>query len=144
MWFPKSEKKFLFEWTSLKPGVNTVEVTSSTSSACSGDRGGSITTKLPTSEEVLVGAMSGAALVAKSCGTLIDGKYKMRVTLIAPYLYLVNEKLAIPAPSPKATTTAKLFKITCVKGKTRKSFSGKNPKCPSGYRQILKVVISKS
>lgn len=70
-----------------------------------------------------MGAMSGAAFVAKSCGTLIDGKYKMQVTLIAPYLYLVNDELAIPATSPNAT--AKPLKITCVKGKTKKSFSGK-------------------
>lgn len=137
-------RKFPLEWSLPKPGINSVEVSSTTSSACLGDSGGSITTKLSTGEEVLVGVTSGAASVSNRCGTLIDGRYTMRITMVFPYLDLVKNELTIPAstPSPKAIT--KLFKIICVKGKTKKTYSGKNPKCPSGYKQISKVTISKS
>ena len=42
-----------------------------------------------------------------------------------------------PKPVVKATT------ITCIKGKLTKKVTAVNPKCPTGYKQTAKVLISK-
>ena len=49
---------------------------------------------------------------------------------------LTQEKSAVATPTPKAPSWAQGTKvITCVKGKTKKTVSGFNPKCPSGYKK---------
>jgi hypothetical protein len=50
----------------------------------------------------------------------------------------LQEKKAVPAstPSPTATTKAMTIKkITCVKGKVKKTVKGTNPRCPIGYKK---------
>lgn len=42
---------------------------------------------------------------------------------------------ATPSPS-SSSTTAKVKKITCSKGKVKKVVTGTNPKCPSGYKKM--------
>jgi hypothetical protein len=49
---------------------------------------------------------------------------------------LTQEKSAVATPTPTAPAWAQgTKKITCVKGKTKKTVSGFNPKCPSGYKK---------
>ncbi|MGI9198145.1 MAG: trypsin-like serine protease [Candidatus Nanopelagicaceae bacterium] len=114
---------------------NTVQISSTTASACSGDSGGPITMTLPSGEEVLVAVMSGASQVVNNCGTATNGSFIMRVTTVNPYVNLIQSLLVKPKP--------KTYKITCVKGKTKKFVTGTNPKCPSGYKQTAKVLITK-
>lgn len=132
-------RKYALTWSTLNSNANTVELTSTNSTACSGDSGGPITVKMSTGEEVLIGAMSGAAAVVNRCGTSSSGQYKMRITLIPSYMNLVKDELAASKPTPKPAT--KLIKIICQKGKVKKTITGKNPKCPAGYRQVSKIVV---
>lgn len=121
-----------FDGTALK---KTLDLTSATATGCSGDSGGPITTVLSSGEEVLVGVLSGAAMVQNSCGQKgSDGQFHMLVTMINPYLGEISAILAKSlAIKPTPTPTKKIIKITCVKGKIKKVISGTNPKCPKGY-----------
>lgn len=50
----------------------------------------------------------------------------------------LQEKKVIPTPAPSPTATAKamiLKKITCVKGKVKKTVKGTNPRCPTGFKK---------
>jgi muconolactone delta-isomerase len=50
----------------------------------------------------------------------------------------LQEKKVVPTPTPSPTATAKAMtikKITCVKGKVKKTVKGTNPRCPSGYKK---------
>ena len=129
------------QWNSAKGSTNTVQITSANASACSGDSGGPITAKLPSGEEVLVAAMSGAAAVVNRCGTANNGIYTMRVTVVHPYLNLASEILKTSTPVATAKPTVKSYKITCVKGKVKKFVTGTKPKCPTGYKQTAKVLF---
>lgn len=53
----------------------------------------------------------------------------------------VESSSATPVPSPTSIAPAPVAKkrtITCVKGKTTKKVTGKNPKCPKGYKKKKK------
>jgi hypothetical protein len=114
--------------------VNTFELTSNKASACRGDSGGPITAKLANGEIALLAVMSGAANVQGTCGSLgSDGLYRMRVTLVSPYLKLIPEYTGVPIAEPTPTPVKKIIKITCLKGKVKKVVSGTKPKCPKGY-----------
>lgn len=150
--FSEFTRSYPLQWSATKATSNTYEITSKSASACSGDSGGPITAKLSTGEEVQIAAMSGAAQVVNRCGTQIADSYVMKVTLVYPYLYLVEDLLKNPTPTPSPSATSspsskpivkKTYKITCVKGKVKKYITGTNPKCPSGYKQTAKKLISK-
>jgi hypothetical protein len=50
----------------------------------------------------------------------------------------LQEKKVIPTPAPSPTATAKAMiikKITCVKGKVKKTVKGTNPRCPTGFKK---------
>lgn len=130
-------RKYSLDWrTSGKDAnyKNTYELVSSTATACRGDSGGPITATLQNGEQVLLAVLSGAANVQNSCGTPgLDGLYRMRVTLVHPYLSLVPEYTGVPAAEPSPKPSKKIVKITCVKGKVTKVVSGVKPKCPKGY-----------
>jgi V8-like Glu-specific endopeptidase len=115
-------------------GVNTV--------ACSGDSGGPITHEISGGVEVLIGNLSGAASVTNRCGTkAADGKFYMRMTVGYHYLSLIQSELSKSLAAPAAKS--KTYKITCTKGKIKKSVIGTNPKCPIGYKQTAKTLITK-
>lgn len=118
--------------------LKTNQIYSKTAVACAGDSGGSITFNLPDGTEVLLGNMSGAALVVNRCGTqATDGNFYMQVTIANQYLSMIQTELTKSlTPKPKS------YKITCIKGKTKKYVTGTNPKCPTGYKQSAKVAIS--
>lgn len=130
-------RKYGLDWRSggRDPKLNnTYELTSKSSSACRGDSGGPVIVTLGTGERALVAVISGAANVQNACGTLgSDGLYRMRVTLVSPYLSLIPEYTGVPMAEPAPTPTKKIVKITCVKGKVTKVISGSKPKCPKGY-----------
>ncbi|MFM8404327.1 MAG: trypsin-like serine protease [Actinomycetota bacterium] len=114
--------------------VNTYELVSSEATACRGDSGGPITATVTNGEQVLLAVLSGAANVQNACGTQgLDGLYRMRVTLVHPYLNLVPEYTGVPVSQPSPKPSKKIVKITCIKGKVTKVISGTNPKCPKGY-----------
>ena len=133
-------REYAINWRAVAdlPNTKTVQVYSTTSTACSGDSGGSITFQLPSGKEVLLGNLSGAASVVNHCGTAgADGNYYMQVTIANQYLSLVQAELTkslLPKP--------KVYKITCLKVKTKKYLTGTSPKCPAGYKQIAKVQLS--
>jgi hypothetical protein len=100
---------------------------------------------------------SNAPIKAEISITSQDGEKKVATTVINErngWLYLsakgftfsapvINVKLSqeapvvTPTPTPSATATkaaAKVVKITCVKGKTKKVVSGVKPVCPKGYK----------
>jgi len=130
-------RKYALDWRSggKDPKFNnTYELTSKSSSACRGDSGGPVIVTLGNGERALVAVISGAANVQNACGTLgSDGLYRMRVTLVSPYLSLVPEYTGVPLAEPAPTHTKKTVKITCIKGKVTKVISGSKPKCPKGY-----------
>ena len=130
-------RKYALDWRSggKDPKFNnTYELTSKSSSACRGDSGGPVIVTLGNGERALVAVISGAANVQNACGTLgSDGLYRMRVTLVSPYLSLVPEYTGVPLAEPAPTPTKKTVKITCIKGKVTKVISGSKPKCPKGY-----------
>lgn len=50
----------------------------------------------------------------------------------------LQEKTVAPTPTPTPSATPKAMtvkKITCVKGKLKKTIKGTNPRCPSGYKK---------
>lgn len=52
------------------------------------------------------------------------------------WLYFSASGFHFSAPTIKVKLNPeKIIKITCLKGKTKKSISGTNPKCPSGYKR---------
>ena len=128
-------RKYPLEWTAagLVPTLkNTYELTSDVASACRGDSGGPIVTALPSGEMVLLAVMSGAANVQNTCGTPgSDGLFRMRVTVVAPYLLLVPD-YQFPGVAPKTET------ITCIKVVKKKTYTkkvtGVKPTCPKGYK----------
>ena len=130
-------RKYALDWRSggKDPKFNnTYELTSKSSSACRGDSGGPVIVTLGNGERALVAVISGAANVQNACGTLgSDGLYRMRVTLVSPYLSLVPEYTGVPLAEPAPTPTKQTVKITCIKGKVTKVISGSKPKCPKGY-----------
>ena len=130
-------RKYALDWrTNGKDAKlkNTYELTSNLATACRGDSGGPITATLANGEQVLLAVISGAANVESACGTPgLDGLYRMRVTLVHPYLSLVPEYTGVPAVEPSPKPRKKIVKITCVKGKVTKVVSGVKPKCPKGY-----------
>lgn len=126
----------------------TLQFSSPDTVACSGDSGGPITTKLASGEEVLFAVLHSAAFVKDRCGTKsLEDLFYIQVTLINKFLPLVDSELKksfiLPTASPTPTPKPKLYKITCIKGKTKKYVTGTKPKCPAGYKQIAKVLISK-
>jgi hypothetical protein len=99
---------------------------------------------------------SSAPIKAEISITSQDGEKKVATTVINErngWLYLsakgftfsspvINVKLSqeapvvVPGPTPSATkAAAKVVKITCVKGKTKKVVSGVKPVCPKGYKK---------
>jgi len=120
-------REYSLNWQipSISPPT-TIQVYSTSATACSGDSGGPITAISETGEEILVAVMSGAAQVVNYCGSPgSDGKYIMKVTVVDTY------KALIPTIAP--TPVKKITKINCYKGKIKKVVSGVNPKCPKGY-----------
>jgi secreted trypsin-like serine protease len=132
-------RKYPIQWSTVNINLNTNQVNSATSSACLGDSGGPITFMNSSGEEILIAAMSGVAAVTNRCGTAINGLFTMRVTKIRPYLYLIPGYDKVPT----STVKPKIYKITCLKGKIKKYVIGTNPKCPTGYKQTAKSLISK-
>jgi hypothetical protein len=130
-------RKYALEWRSSGKDsklTNIFELTSSSATACVGDSGGPITTTTTNGDQVLVAIVTSAANVESACGTQgLDGLYRMRVTLVHPYLSLVPEYTGVPAVEPSPKPSKKIVKITCVKGKVTKVVSGVKPKCPKGY-----------
>ena len=130
-------RKYSLDWTPSgqdSNSRNTYELVSSLSTPCRGDSGGPITATLASGEQVLLGVLSGAANVQNACGTPgSDGLYRIKVTLVHPYLNLVPEYTEVPTATQNPKPTKKIVKITCVKGKVIKTISGTNPKCPKGY-----------
>ena len=130
-------RKYSLDWTPSgqdSNSRNTYELVSSLSTPCRGDSGGPITATLASGEQVLLGVLSGAANVQNACGTPgPDGLYRIKVTLVHPYLNLVPEYTGVPTATQNPKPTKKIVKITCVKGKAIKTISGTNPKCPKGY-----------
>jgi secreted trypsin-like serine protease len=129
-------RKYQLNWKAIESGQSIPklqELTNDVTTACSGDSGGPITMKSASGEELLVGVMSGAASVIDSCGTkAADNLFKMRITVLAPYLDLVKS-IYTPGEQMKFNTQKVTKKITCVKGKLKKTVTGTNPKCPKGY-----------
>ena len=142
-------REYGLNWSKPKADSTQIfQLSSKNSVACSGDSGGPITFTPSSGPEVLVGVLHGAAFVSNRCGTTApDGLYYMQVSLISSFLPLINEELKksfqLPTPTPTATAKPKIYKITCLKGKTKKYLTGANPKCPIGYKQTAKSLISK-
>lgn len=108
------------------------ELTDPVSTACRGDSGGPITQRLATGSEVVIGVLSGTSGVQANCGTVgPDGLYRIRFTLIFPYLPLVSEFLILQPQTP----SKKIIKITCVKGSKKVTVKSVSPKCPKGYKK---------
>lgn len=117
-----------------------INLNSDEATACTGDSGGPITAVLSSGEEVLLAVMSGAARVVNECGTVgPDGEYTMQATVVDTYLNLIKNLMPSPAPTPQAKPR---YKITCLKGKVKRYYTGTNPKCPTGYRIIVKTRLS--
>lgn len=111
---------------------NTYEVTSTTSAACGGDSGGPVTTVID-GKEFLIGLMSSAAQVTDRCGELgADGKFRMKIVLVDPFLSLVPQPSPSPSASPSKSPVKK--KIICIKGSKRVVVRAVKPKCPKGYK----------
>lgn len=123
-------RKFDLSWekSSLVTGTTSYfELLHQENAACLGDSGGAITLINSMGKEVLLGVISGGGEVLNGCATkLEDGYHHLRMTTIYPYLSLIPK----PAPSP----APKIRKITCIKGSKKKTITGVNPKCPTGYK----------
>ncbi|MGI9131545.1 MAG: trypsin-like serine protease [Candidatus Nanopelagicaceae bacterium] len=119
-----------------------VEVSSLISTACSGDSGGAITSTLSTGEEILIGLMSSATAVENRCGSAKNDIFTMKITIIQPYLYLIDSLLNSQFIPSTTKPVVKKYKITCIKGKAKKYLVGAKPKCPIGYKQTAKLRIS--
>ena len=116
---------------------NTFVVPSATSVPCKGDSGGPIVATLPSGEQILVGALSGASAVVNGCGTpATDGNFYIRLTVAYPYLSLISsiyDPLKVPTASPSPTPTKKVT-IKCKKGTVIKKVTAIKPVCPKGYK----------
>ena len=118
-------------------------------SMCSGDSGGSLTTKI--NGKLIYIANIGTAQGIYACG---QGKYdgKGGINYSAPvyrHLELIREAEAFVESQKKkevsfqtakpiskeSTNIAKTKTITCFKGKVTKKVSSSNPKCPAGYKK---------
>lgn len=122
--------------------LKTNQVVGYSSVACAGDSGGPIVHQISAGNFVLIGNMSGAASVSNKCGTKAsDGNFYMRMTVAHFYLPLVQSELT--KSLAMQASAKKTFKITCVKGKLKRFVTGTNPKCPSGYKQTAKLLITK-
>lgn len=147
--YSKYPREYLLNWKAADASGFMTELSSKTSTACNGDSGGPVTAHLADGSEILVGTMHSAAKVVDGCGSQTpDGNFYMQVTLTNKYLTLIkaelDKSLISPSPTPTPTQSKKvtLYKITCLKGKTKKYLTGTNPKCPSGYKQTAKIRIS--
>ena len=139
-------RKFPLSWKNVRQipeSLGTIEITSTLAVACRGDSGGSITYTAPDGNLYLLGFVSGAANLVNSCGTKgPDGLYKMRATILYPYLGLISDIYnpmslkPLPWPSPSPTKTLKKITIKCIKGKVVKKITAINPKCPKGYKKV--------
>ncbi len=131
-------REYSVNWeTPTQTPPKTIQLNSTTSVACSGDSGGALTITNVKGEEVLVAVMSGAARVLNHCGTAsTDGKFNMQATVVSSYDFI---KPATATYNP----VVKQYKVTCLKGKVKKYYTGTNPKCPTGYKQISKVLVKK-
>jgi len=129
-------REYSVNWeTQTQNPPKTVQVNSTTSVACSGDSGGPLTITNSKGEEVVVAVMSGAARVINYCGTAgADGKFIMQATVVSSYDSIKPAAATYKSP-------VKRYKITCTKGKIKKSVTGTNPKCPAGYKQTAKVLV---
>ncbi len=136
-------RSYPINWKLPSTKSSSIEITSTSATPCKGDSGGPVTVKLSSGEEVLVGIISGAALVIENCGTAKNGIYTMKMTVVNSYLDLVNGDLSAVISSPKPAIAPKIYKVTCVRGKTKKIVRGAKPICPAGFRQTAKVLISK-
>ena len=79
------------------------------------------------------GSSVASTVINESNGWLTLGAYGF--TYSNP---TISVKLTQDAPVvavPAAGSTTKKITITCVKGKTSKTFSGVKPICPSGYKK---------
>ena len=141
--YSRFAREYHIHWSTPKQNPpSAVALNSDEATACTGDSGGPITTILPTGEEVLLAVMSGAARVVNNCGTVdATGNYTMKATVVDSYLSLIKNVVLAPVTTTPTVTAKKIYKITCVKGKVKKYYSGTNPKCPTGYKQTSKAVL---
>lgn len=134
--YSSNPRQYKLNWKAIdatQPLPKLQELAHESTTACSGDSGGPITMKSASGEELLVGVMSGAASVIDACGTKgTDNLFHMRITVLAPYLDLVNG-IYTPGEQMKYNAAKVSKKIVCVKGKIKKTVTGTNPKCPKGY-----------
>ena len=148
--YSRYARSYELSWQKITGEQYVNEVYSSSATACAGDSGGPVTTKLPDGSEVLIGNMHSAAKVVNNCGTPdSSGNFRMQITVANKYIYLIQPDFAksfeIAKPSPSAIRMSPkpvTYKITCIKGKTKKYVVGTSPKCPYGYKQTAKVRIS--
>ena len=122
--------------------LKTNQVIGYSSVACAGDSGGPVVHEATTGNYILIGNISGAASVSNKCGTkAADGNFYMKITVAHFYLPLIQSELTRSLAAQ--TVKAKTYKITCIKGKIKRFVTGTNPKCPSGFRQTAKILITK-
>lgn len=137
--YSKIVRRYVIEWSSQVEVIgskNTYEVTSSRAVACVGDSGGPVTTVID-GREILLGVMASAAGVTQQCGNPgEDGIFRMKMTLLHPYISLLPATATASEASPTPSTSPKLKtkRIVCVKGSKKRVVIGVNPKCPKGYR----------
>lgn len=141
---PLYSQKYEFDWKLAKFDLsksNTLLLNSSTTSACLGDSGGPITTKLKSGEEVLIGIVNGAAVLENSCGgKAVDGFFHTRAILLPKFFDLISNSLTQDLKNLEfeqiIANIGKKTRILCVKGKTKKYVSGIKPKCPIGFKKV--------
>jgi hypothetical protein len=117
------------------------EVLVSNHQGCSGDSGGPITT-IYKGEAIYLGqGLNGFKVYACGAGNgLNDVKDPEAFGLFSPvykHLDLIREaeEFVKAQNSGINSKSKKEISINCIKGKTTRSFSGVNPKCPKGYRK---------
>jgi secreted trypsin-like serine protease len=111
-------------------------------SVCPGDSGSPLLIKKG-SEVIYLGTIfAGGNCEAAAKG--IQNLPEASVTVLWPFVSALDEKYeefliedskptaVVPTPTPKVS---KLITIKCVKSKFTKKVSGKNPKCPTGYKK---------
>jgi len=67
--------------------------------------------------------------------------FKSELEILKSRLTLQNTAKASPSASPNVISKTKLIVLSCTKGKILKKVTGVDPKCPSGYKQILKSFV---
>ncbi len=117
------------------------EVLVSNHQGCSGDSGGPITT-IYKGEAIYLGqGLNGFKVYACGAGNGLNNvKDPEAFGLFSPvykHLDLIKEaEDFVNAQNPGMNSKSKKqISINCIKGKTTKTFSGVNPKCPKGYRK---------